>query len=209
MHLLLIILFAITLIYMSVAERFYTYFLLIAVQGFLLFGIALSELDKINLPNLLFIISETLIFKGIVFPYLLYTTIKRSKINKVHNQSLPVFYSLLFAIAGLLGSILLAWSFKNQEINNLYFSIAIFTAFIGILLITTHKKIFSHLIGFLILENGVFILSFAVGNKMPMLINTAILLDIFVSVLILGMFINRIGDKISDFGAEELKKLVD
>jgi hydrogenase-4 component E len=67
-------------------------------------------------------------------------------------------------------------------------TIALFTMFTGLLIIVTHKLIISHLIGFLIIENAVFIFSLAIGNKMPMMINVGILLDIFVGVLILGFF---------------------
>jgi hydrogenase-4 component E len=66
--------------------------------------------------------------------------------------------------------------------------IALYALFTGLLLIVTHRLIISHLIGFLIIENAVFIFSIAVGNEMPMLINIGILLDIFVGVLILGFF---------------------
>ena len=48
--------------------------------------------------------------------------------------------------------------------------------------------IISHLIGFLIIENAVFLFSIALGNEMPAFINVAMLLDIFVGVLILGFF---------------------
>jgi len=66
--------------------------------------------------------------------------------------------------------------------------IALYTLFTGLLLIVTHRLIISHLIGFLIFEYAVFMFSLAVGNEMPMLINIAILLDLFVGVLILGFF---------------------
>jgi hydrogenase-4 component E len=67
-------------------------------------------------------------------------------------------------------------------------AIALFTLFTGLLLIVIHKLIISHLIGFLVVENAVFLFSLAIGNKMPMMINVGILLDIFVGVLILGFF---------------------
>jgi hydrogenase-4 component E len=67
-------------------------------------------------------------------------------------------------------------------------AIALYTLFTGLLLIVTHKLIISHLVGFLIIENAVFLFSLSIGNEMPMLINIGILLDIFVGVLILGFF---------------------
>ncbi len=184
----LIVLFAITLIYFASAERLITYIRLVALQGLLLCGIAVFELKEVNLGNLLFIVSETLLFKTLVLPYLLNRIIRRSGVTKVHRQAVPGFYLLLFSIAGLLISVILAMILVNPVINTIYLAIAMFTLFTGLLLIVTHKLIISHLIGFLVVENAVFLFSLAVGNEMPMLINIGILLDLFVGVLILGFF---------------------
>jgi len=184
----LIVIFAVTLMYFSSAERLITYVRLIALQGLLLCGIAVFELKEVSLGNLLFIVAETLIFKTIVLPYLLNRIIVRSGVTKVHRQAVPGFYLLLFSIFGLLISVVLAMILINPFINTIYLAIALFTLFAGLLLIVTHKLIISHLIGFLVIENAVFLFSLAVGNEMPMLINIGILLDLFVGVLILGFF---------------------
>lgn len=184
----LIVIFAVTLMYFSSAERLNTYVRLIALQGLLLCGIAVFELKEVSLGNLLFIVAETLIFKAIVLPYLLNRIITRSGVTKVHRQAVPGFYLLLFSIFGLLISVVMAMILINPFINTIYMAIALFTLFAGLLLIVTHKLIISHLIGFLVIENAVFLFSLAVGNEMPMLINIGILLDLFVGVLILGFF---------------------
>jgi hydrogenase-4 component E len=184
----LIVIFAITLIYFSSAERLIIYIRLIRIQGLLLCGIALFELKEVNSANLLFIASETLIFKTILIPYLLFRIISRSGVSQVHRQAMPGFYILILSVFALMISVILAHSLVNIYINTIFMAIALFTLFTGLLLIVTHKLIISHLIGFLVIENSVFMFSIAVGNKMPMLINIGILLDIFVGVLILGFF---------------------
>jgi hydrogenase-4 component E len=87
---------------------------------------------------------------------------------------------------------------KTTPKNLVYFVVSFFALYTGLLLIIMHKKIFSHLIGFLIIENAVLLLSMAIGSRMPMLINVGILLDIFVSVLILGMFLMRMKQHSTD-----------
>ncbi len=184
----LIVLFALTLIYFASAERLIVYIRLIGLQGLLLCGIALVELREINTANLIFIVAETLLFKTILIPYLLKWIVSRSGVTKVHRQAMPGFYLLIFSIASLLVSVILSNSLVNQFVNTVFMTIALFTLFTGLLLIVTHRLIISHLIGFLIIENAVFLFSLAVGNSMPMLINIGILLDIFVGVLVLGFF---------------------
>lgn len=184
----LIVLFAVTLIYLASAERLLNYVRLIAIQGLLLCGIALLELKDVNTANLVFIVAETLLFKTLLIPYLLSAIIGKSGVTKVHRQAIPGFYLLLFSIGAMLLSVVLANSLINPFINTIYMTIALYALFTGLLLIVTHRLIISHLIGFLIIENAVFIFSLAVGSEMPMLINIGILLDIFVGVLILGFF---------------------
>jgi hydrogenase-4 component E len=188
----LIVLFAVSLIYLSIAERFRIYAGLMGFQGLLLFGITLFELKEVNTANLVFIASETLLFKAILVPYLLFRIIRKTGVYKVHNLAMPGFYLLILTIIALILSMVLSNAMMNPFINTIYLAIALFCFFTGMLLIITHKYILSQVIGFLIIENAVFILSLAVGNEKPMLINIGILLDIFVGVLILGMFALRL-----------------
>jgi len=188
----LIVLFAVTLIYLSVAERFRIYAGLMGLQGFLLFGITLLELQEVDTTNLVLIASETVFFKGIVVPFLLFRIIRKTGVYKVHKLAMPGFYLLILTIAALILSLVLSKALVNPYIHTEYMTIALFCLFTGMLLIVTHKYILSQVIGFLVIENAVFILSLAVGNKNPMLINIGILLDIFVGVLILGMFALRL-----------------
>ncbi len=207
MFYLLIVLFAGTLVYISIAERFRSYAKLIAFQGFLLFAIALIELKTIDLANLIFVSAETLIFKAIIVPYFLFKIINQTKVYKVHPKAFPAFYSLLFTMVGLFISIILSDVLKNPSLDAVFMTIALFTLYTGVLLIITHKRIFSHMIGFLVVENAVFFFSLAIGSEMPMLINIGILLDIFVSVLIIGVLMNHIGNQFSDLESDNLTSL--
>ncbi len=192
MNVLLIIVFAITLIYLSMTERFPIYAGLIGFQGVLLFALSFLELHAITLATLIFVALETLVFKVIVVPFLLFRIISKTGEARVHDKALPGFYSLLFVTMGLLLSIVVSFSMNTTPANMIYFIVAFFAVYTGLFMIISHKKIFSHLVGFLVIENAVLLLSLAIGSEMPMLINIGILLDIFVSVLILGIFVMRL-----------------
>jgi len=192
MNVLIIIVFAITLIYLSMTERFPVYAGLIGFQGALLFVLSFLELHAITLSTLIFVALETLVFKVIVVPYLLFRIISKTGEARVHDKALPGFYSLLFITLGLLLSIVISFSMNTTPANMIYFIVAFFAVYTGLFMIISHKKIFSHLVGFLVIENAVLLLSLAIGSEMPMLINIGILLDIFVSVLILGIFVMRL-----------------
>ena len=89
----LVVLFAVTLVYFASAERLINYIRLIGLQGLLLCGIAIFELKEVNTANLIFIASESLIFKAILIPYLLTRIINRSGVTKVHRLAMPGFYT--------------------------------------------------------------------------------------------------------------------
>ena len=63
-----IILFAISLIYLAMAERVVRFLTLLIVQGILLAGIAYWHLKQIDAVHLSFILLETLIVKSIGIP---------------------------------------------------------------------------------------------------------------------------------------------
>jgi len=198
MNFLLVIVFAVTLIYLCMTERFPIYAGLIGLQGVLLFLLSLLELHAITPATLIFVALETLVFKVLVVPYLLFRIISKVREARVHDKALPGFYSLLFITAGLILSIVISFSMQSAPTELLYFSVAFFAVYTGLFMIISHKKIFSHLVGFLVIENAVLLLSLSIGSEMPMLINIGILLDIFVSVLILGVFMMRLKQSAQD-----------
>ena len=68
MTVILLAIFAVTLIYLGVANRLSSYISVLAVQGVILFGVAFIELIEINWVNLVFILLETIVFKTIAIP---------------------------------------------------------------------------------------------------------------------------------------------
>jgi hydrogenase-4 component E len=75
----LIILYILTLTYLSIVERFRNYASVITVQGWILLGIALLRLHSLDWIELGFIITETLIFKAIIVPAILHRVINKTK----------------------------------------------------------------------------------------------------------------------------------
>jgi len=205
----LLITFAMSLLYLSIANRLMTYIRILAFQGFLLFGITFIELHQINVANLVFILLETVIFKALAVPIFLNYVIKRNGITRVAEPFIPSFLSLIIVTLIIVTTIVLSNSIHDTNLDKTFFVVALSTLFTGLYIISTRRKIITHVMGYLIIENGVFILSLAVGNEMPMLVNLGIMLDIFASVLILGVFFNKIGDVLKDPDVNQLRNLKD
>jgi hydrogenase-4 component E len=204
-----VLLFAFSLIFLSVTERFRSYANLMCLQGILLFVISFFLLTEINWLNLLFITAETLIFKAIIIPVLLYRIINRTGVSKAHKSALPIFYQLILTVLAFFVSIGISFMFKDPAITPSFLIISISAMLCGLLFIIAHKRIFSHMIGFLMLENAVFLFSIAVGAEMPILINTGILIDLIITTLILSVFLTKVNKHNPNLESDQLTQLKD
>lgn len=205
----LLIIFAITLLYLGIAHRLLTYIKILALQGVLLFGIAFIELIQINAANLTFVLLETIVIKAIAIPLFLNYVMKRNRITRDAEPFLPNFVSLIIITLIIIATFILSNAIDDSRISKIYFVVALSTLFTGLYIIVTRHKIITHVMGYLVIENGVFILSLALGNEMPVLVNLGILLDVFASVFLLGIFVNRVGDVLKDVDVDQLKSLKD
>jgi len=204
---LLIILYAITLVYFALSERVKKFIWLLSIQGAILFGVVFFSLNEIELFDFLFILLETILVKSIIIPWFLNKVRKHNKLKREHEPSVPVFYSIIMVVLILLISFVMSDYLNDSKMHTQYFTVAIASVLFGIYFIIVHKNIFSHVVGYLIIENGIFLLTLAVGSVNPLMVNLAILLDVFMGVLVLGIFINRIGDTFSSVEIDNLSKL--
>ncbi|MCD8072386.1 MAG: hypothetical protein LUE10_04290 [Alistipes sp.] len=105
MLLALIILYTVTLVYLPITERFRNYTIIIALQGWILLGIALLRLHTVSLWEMGFVVAETLVFKAIIVPVILLRIIERTKINRIAASGKSQFNALVLSIAALVASI--------------------------------------------------------------------------------------------------------
>jgi hydrogenase-4 component E len=209
----LVIVFIISLIYISKVEMVKSYFGLMALQGILLFGLAFLELKEVSIVQLLFILIETLVFKAVFVPLFLHR-ITRNRIHRHNSGPIKGYYSVLIAGVIIVVSFLIGYFLHDQLKTNAdlqvkYFTAAIASIFIGLFVAITNRDLVTHLISYLVIENGIFLLSLALGSEMPMFVNSAILLDIFTSVLVMGVFFNKVKDYFQNMDATQLSKLKD
>lgn len=205
----LIILYVITLLYLSITERFRNYASIVCLEGCILFLVAVFRLHTLSVAELTFVLVETLLFKAIVVPYILFAVIRKTKINRVRRSGSSQFNSLLLSLSAMILSVVTTYYIADSTINMVFFGVALYALLSGLILIMLRSRLFSHMVGFLVIENGVFLFSMAIGVEMPFLINLAILLDIMISVLMLGIFFTKIDDKIHVDDVESLTKVKD
>ncbi len=209
METLLILIFFISLFYIAISGRLFTCLNLLILQGFLLFGVAIVELNEINIINLLIVLVETLAFKAWFMPNYLKKVINRNHIKRQVSPYISGFNSLIIITLLIIGNLILAYYIQNTFLKPSYIAAAFSGILTGLFLIVSRKEIIMHLVGYIVLENGIVLLSFSVGKEMPLAVNAGILLDILISVLIFGLFINKIGKTFSEMDITKLTSLSD
>ncbi|MBP6510973.1 MAG: hypothetical protein KA339_10460, partial [Candidatus Kapabacteria bacterium] len=204
-----IILFVLTLLYAGMADRMKTLVNILGVQGLLLFATAYVALHSVDVLNLSFILVETILVKGLLIPLMLLRTIRKNGIVRETNPTVTHFQSLLVVTVIIVLSFILASNIHQEHLRVGYFTASVSAVFVGLFIVMTRVKIITHMIGYLILENGIFLLSLAVGNEMPLAVNTAILLDLLTSVLLLAFLVDKVGETFQTVDVHDLNELND
>ena len=206
-----IILFGLTMLYLAATSRIIAHIRLLIIQGILLFLICCCGMEHLNWLNFTFLTIETLVVKSIVIPWFLYRVLRKTHSNRDVAANIPHFYCLVISSIILLTAFLASnyYISSMKLISPMFFGVSIATIIISLWLITIKHKIISNVIEFITMENGIFLLSLSVAKEMPMLVNMGVLLDVFIAVYILGLFVNEINKEFKDLEVSHLSDLKD
>lgn len=206
---LIVVAYIVTLIYVSKVELLKTYVKILAIQGLIIFFVAVSELKEADILHFIFVLVETLIFKAIFVPLFMQRVIKRSGQTKNSGMFIKPYASVVVATVFVAIAFAIVESIHDKHLEIKYFTAAISSIIIGLYVGINHRDIITHLVSYMIIENGIFLIALALGGEMPILVNSAILLDIFSSILIMGVFLNKIKDHFHTTTDNELTRLKD
>lgn len=204
------ILFCLSLFYIAVTSRVRGYVAVLQFQGLLLS--VLVTLPFINGFYFLGIILPLtlLIVKVFLIPRYIKKIILDLDIKRVIEPTIQqiIFLSLVIAtvIIVFLAASILA---RNTDFDVIPFATGFSAIAIGIYIIIFRKKLIVHVCGFLILENGIFLLGTAVASELPVMIELGVLLDVFVVVFLMGIALNRIRSTFEGFEVTHLERLKD
>jgi hydrogenase-4 component E len=87
--------------------------------------------------------------------------------------------------------------------------VALATVMIGLIVLITRAKALTQVLGYLMLENGIYLFGLTQLERVPFLVEVGVLLDVFVAVFIMGIVvfhINREFDSISSTRLTELRE---
>jgi hydrogenase-4 component E len=207
----LVVLFAVSLLYISISGRLEAYVKVLFMQGLIIFLVVTLEAAVLNSINYIFLMVETLGFKTIIIPLILFKAIRKMDVRREVEPYMMNFHSLVITSMIMIFSFVLAFlSVKySSEIRPLYFGVSISTILIGLFIIMSRKKIITHIVGFIVLENGIFLLSLSIAREMPLVVNMGVLLDIFIGIFLLVIVLKRIHSTFEEIHIDQLTDLTD
>jgi hydrogenase-4 component E len=179
----------------------------VAVQGVIL-GILPGLIHSFS-SHLIGITVFLILAKGFVIPYMISEAVRKAQIRR----EVEPFIGYVSAL--LLGAIFTAISFffaeqlplapEHQDL--LVVPAAIATLLTGFLILTTRRKAISQVIGYLVMENGIFIFGMLLTEAMPAMVEAGALLDLLVGIFVMGIVINHISREFSSIDTSRLRTL--
>lgn len=84
---------------------------------------------------------------------------------------------------------------------------SISTILIGMFFMISRKKAIGQIVGFLAIENGLFLTALVSTNGMPLIVDIGIFIDLITAVLIMGILVLKINEKFESIDINILKNL--
>jgi hydrogenase-4 component E len=179
-----------------------------ALQGVVLGAILFMMADPSGLNTGLLAIA-TVVLKGSLIPRMLRRALREAQIKREVEPLIGFVPTMLLGAVGTLLSIAFASGLplapQHQEL--LIVPASFSTVVTGFILLTTRIKAITQAIGYLVLENGIFIFGMLLVEAMPFLVEIGVLLDVFVGIFVVSIIIHHIQREFASLDTRRLASL--
>lgn len=182
----------------------------LAVQGVLLGLIPLMDKSSGLWTRISILAILSITIKGFVLPYFLNRAVRQSKVLYEDNPYVGFMPSMLVGILCLGGAFWLAarLPFLDSTQPRMAVAVSLFNVFVGLFVIISRRKALTQVLGYLVLENGVYIFGAAFAVEVPLLVELGVLLDVLVAVFVMGIMIFHISKSFDHIDTDQLSTLV-
>ena len=181
---------------------------LMAAQGVALGLLPLLLHGALSWPGVLLGLGSVGI-KGLLFPFMLNRALRETRARREIEPFVGPVLSLLIGV----GVLTLAFGFGSRlplpwaAPSALLVPGGLFTMWTGLFLIMARRKALTQVLGYIVMENGIFVLGMVVVEAMPLLVELGVLLDIFVAVFVMGIIVFHIQREFDHIDVSQLDAL--
>jgi hydrogenase-4 component E len=180
----------------------------VALQGILIGIFPLFVHSDIGLRGIV-LVGVTIGLKGFVIPGFLVRAMREANIQHEVKPVVNYMSSLLLGAIGTGLALVFSSTLPLTEKHSgmLLVPASLSTVWTGFLMLTTRKKAIMQVLGYLLLENGIFLFSLLLLEAMPFLVEVGVLLDLFTGVFVMGIIIHHISREFASISTEHLTEL--
>ncbi len=184
----------------------------VALQGALLSLLPVLLATGGQAPlHVLLLALGALVVKGVAIPGLMLWAMREAAIRREAEPIVGFVPSLLLGAAGTVVAFSLSGALVLPAPGRqaLLVPAALVTAWAGLLLVMTRRKAVAQVLGFLVLENGIFVFGLLIADVMPVMVEAGVLLDLFDAVFVMGIVMFHINREFSSLDTGRLTHLQD
>ena len=169
-----------------------------ALQGVILtlLPLALEWSDGLRPPSIHVVVLAVgaLSIKAISIPWLLLRSMREAGVRREVEPMTSLHASILAAavLVGLAFWLAQAMGSPFPVAARLLVPAAIANVLLGFLLVVARRQAITQVVGYLVLENGVFVFGLGLAGQQPIVVELSLLLDVLVGVFVMGIAINHI-----------------
>lgn len=182
---------------------------LFALQGFLLCLATLVMAFKTGQHHLFYSAGLTLALKVILLPWILHRLVRqlhiKGEVEPLINIPTTMLIGLVLVVIAF--NVATPISQLSSTIARGTLGIALAVVMLAFLMMITRRKAITQVVGFLAMENGLFLAATSATYGMPMVVELGIALDVLVGMIILGVFFFQIRDQFDSLDIHHMEQL--
>ena len=158
--------------------------------------------------RLFFLAAASVVTRGLLFPGLL---LRAQRDANVRREPDPFLNYPLSILAGVL-ALAVAFSLTRRlplppAASPLLVPVALATVLVGLLVLVTRRLAISQVLGYIVMENGIYVLGLALVEEVPALVELGVLLDAFVAVFVMSIATHHISREFDHIAADQMDSL--
>lgn len=182
-----------------------------AWQGVLMAAVTTVVAATSAHSHLYFSAALTFALKALLIPWMLHRLVRRLQLDR-HSEPLkrPALV-IMAAVALVIFSYWLVLPMVQQELaftrNIVAVSLAV--VLIGLLMMVARQQAVAQVLGFMSMENGLFLAAVSATGGMPLVVELGVAFDVLVAMVLFGVFFFQIRESIDSLDVDRLNRLTE
>ncbi len=152
----------------------------------------------------------TFTVKGVILPWLLSRAMREAYVQREIKPIIGYSASVLIGVVLLGLSFIIFMPMKGTGFGSAFLMPgALFTTLTGLLMIISRKNALTQVVGYLVMENGIYAFGVILAVEEPLLVEMGVLLDVFVAVFVMGITVYQISREFDHIDTDRLSELKD